>query len=240
MVKYFIKISQESEVGSKKSYNVSEDGSVITIQRPLYNNLKSLVHNTTVTIPENEVGTGFIQFLKDMSILHDIKYNGSTDLIPDGIEILDEYLGESRFDINLTGDTLSVYDLYLSKAADTFNVWKHDEEKCRDEDVIWKDPVNSDVIHVDMTKDVASRLFETAVVKYFYIPTSDFDELYMSNDVYISLEAAIAAAVYDMLHDIEKASQQRAAFTRKGQAIVEPYPQDYSDPGKPSMFPPGV
>jgi len=94
MVKYFIKISQESEVGSKKSYNVSEDGSVITIQRPLYNNLKSLVHNTTVTIPENEVGTGFIQFLKDMSILHDIKYNGSTEPIPDGIEILDEYLGE--------------------------------------------------------------------------------------------------------------------------------------------------
>jgi len=94
MVKYFVKISQESEVASKKSYNISEDGSVITIQRPLYNNLKSLVHNTTVTIPENEVGTGFIQFLRDMSILHDIKYNNSTEPIPDGIEVLDEYLGE--------------------------------------------------------------------------------------------------------------------------------------------------
>ncbi|RLC29497.1 MAG: hypothetical protein DRH37_07420 [Deltaproteobacteria bacterium] len=155
---------------------------------------------------------------------------------------LQEYydLGESRFDINLTGDTLSVYDLYLSKAADSFNVWKHDEEKCRDEDVIWKDPVNSDVVHVDMTKDIFSRTFEDAVVKYFYVPTADFDELYMSSDVYLALESAIAAVSYDMLHDVEKASQQRSAFTRKGGAILEIYPGDYSDPGKPSMFPPGV
>ena len=155
---------------------------------------------------------------------------------------LQEYydLGEVRFDINLSGDVTSVYDLYLSRPANAFNMWKHDEEKVRDEDVIWKDPVNSDVVHVDMTKDVASRTFETAVVKYFYIPNSDFDELYMSNDVYLSLEAAIAAAAYDMLHDVEKAGQQRSAFTRKGGAIVEPYPQDYSDPGKQSMFPPGV
>jgi len=62
----------------------------------------------------------------------------------------------------------------------------------------------------------------------------------MSNDVYLALEAAIAAASYDMLHDVEKAGQQRSAFTRKGGAILEIYPQDYLDPGKPSMFPPGV
>ncbi len=157
------------------------------------------------------------------------------------VELQDYYdLGESKFDINLQGDATSVYDLYLSRPADAFNVWKHDEEKCRDEDVIWKDPVNSDVVHVDMTKDIMKRTFELAIVKYFYIPTSDFVELYISNDVYLALESAIGAAVYDMLHDIEKASQQRAAFTRKGQAIVEPYPQDYSDPGKQSMFPPGT
>ena len=155
---------------------------------------------------------------------------------------LQEYydLGESKFDINLQGDATSIYDLYVSKAADTFNVWKHDEEKCRDEDVIWKDPVNSDVVHVDITKDIFNRTFETAVVKYFYVPNSDFVELYMSGDVYLSLEAAISASTYDMLHDVEKASQQRAAFTRKGQSIVEPYPQDYTDPGKQSMFPPGT
>jgi len=157
------------------------------------------------------------------------------------IELADYYdLGESKFDINLIGDATSIYDLYLLKAADSFNVWKHDEEKCRDEDVIWKDAVNSDVVHVDLTKDIMSRTFENAIVKYFYVPTSEFTELYISNDVYLALEAAIAAAAYDMLHDIEKASQQRAAFTRKGQAIVEPYPQDYLDPGKVSMFPPGT
>ena len=155
---------------------------------------------------------------------------------------LSEYydLGEKTFDINLVGDATSVYDLYLSKAATTPDLWKHDEEKSRNENVIWKDPVNSDVVHVDLTKDFFERIFETAVVKYFYVPTSEFTELYMSGDVYLALEAAIASVVYDMLHDVEKASQQRAAFTRKGQAVVEPYPQDYSDPGKPSMFPPGT
>ena len=157
------------------------------------------------------------------------------------IELADYYdLGESKFDINLIGDATSVYDLYLSKAADSFNMWKHDEEKCRDEDVIWKDAINSDVVHVDLTKDIQKRTFENAIVKYFYVPTSEFTELYISNDVYLALEAAIAAAVYDMLHDIEKASQQRAAFTRKGKSVVEPYPQDYLDPGKVSMFPPGT
>jgi len=149
-------------------------------------------------------------------------------------------LGESKFDINLTGDSLSIYDLYLSKAADSFNVWKHDEEKCRDEDVIWKDAINSDVVHVDLTKDIMKRTFEDAIVKYFYVPTADFIEIYMSNDVYIALESAIAASTYDILHDVEKAGQQRSAFTRKGGAVLEVYPQDYLDPGKTSMFPPGT
>ena len=155
---------------------------------------------------------------------------------------LQEYydLGETKFDINLSGDATSIYDLYLAKASDDFNVWKHDEEKVRDEDVIWKDPVNSDVVHVDMTNDVQGRMFSTATVKYFYIPTSDFDEMYISNDVYLALESAIGASTYDVLHDVEKASQQRSAFTRKGGSILEIYPDDYSDPGKQSMFPPGT
>jgi len=155
---------------------------------------------------------------------------------------LQEYyeLGETRFDIDLSGDVTTIYDLYLSRAANTDDIWRHDEEKCREENVIWKDPVNSDVVHVDLTKDIANRTFENAVVKYYYIPNADFDEMYISNDVYLALEAAISAATYDVLHDVEKASQQRSAFTRTGKAVVEPYSQDYSDPGKPSMFPPGT
>ena len=98
MVNYFIKISQESQISSKESYKVSADGTVITIQRPIYNNLKSLVHNTTVRIPDEEVGDGLSQFLVDMSILHDIMYNGSTEPIPEGIANLNEYLGELGMD----------------------------------------------------------------------------------------------------------------------------------------------
>ncbi len=88
-----IKISQQSEIGSSDSYNVSEDGSEITLQRTIYNNLKSLVNNTTVKIEET-VGSGYSQFLTDMDILHRIKYEKSTEPMPEGIEYIDEYLGE--------------------------------------------------------------------------------------------------------------------------------------------------
>jgi len=88
-----IKISQQSEIGSSDSYNVSVDGSEITLQRTIYNNLKSLVNNTTVKIEET-VGSGYSQFLTDMDILHRIKYEKSTEPMPEGIEYIDEYLGE--------------------------------------------------------------------------------------------------------------------------------------------------
>jgi len=82
--------------------------------------------------------------------------------------------------------------------------------------------------------------YHAAVVKYFYVPTADFDELYISSDVYIALESAISSALYATLHDVEKSSQMRAQFTRQAAGILNPYPDDYLEPGKPSMFPPGV
>ena len=157
------------------------------------------------------------------------------------VDLEDYYeLGESTFDINLIGDSTSIYDLYLMKETTSEHIWKQDEEKTRDPYMIWKDAVNSDVVHVDLSKDLQRRTFERAVVKYFYVPTAEFTELYISSDVYVALEAAISSAAYSILHDVEKSGQMRTQFTRLGSAVIEPYPQDYLDPGKSSMFPPGV
>ncbi len=150
-------------------------------------------------------------------------------------------LGETRFDINLSSDATNIYDMYLMRPSDTTEIWDHDEAKLRDENVIWNDNVNLGIVHVDLTKAANYGVsFETAVVKYFYIPTADFDELYISQEIYLALESAIGSSVYDVLHDVEKSGQKRTQFQRQAAAILEPYPVDYSDPGKPSMFPPGT
>jgi len=97
---YSIKISQESEATSSNSYKVSGDGSIITIQRVIYNNLKSLVHNSKVTKAPEGKGSAYDEFLSDMEMLHDIMYNGSTEDIPEGLEYLNQYLGEIGIDQN--------------------------------------------------------------------------------------------------------------------------------------------
>ena len=94
MNNFNIKISQQSENSSSKCYSVSGNGMEITLQRVVYNNLKSLVKNTNVAIATGGQGSAYDQFLEDMTILHDIKFNGSTEAIPDGIQYVDEYLGE--------------------------------------------------------------------------------------------------------------------------------------------------
>ena len=98
MNNFNIKISQESEIASSGSYKVSGDGSDITIQRVIYNNLKSLVNNTNVSLAGTGKGDGYYQFLEDMSILHNIMYNKSTEDIPAGIENVNQYLGQLGMD----------------------------------------------------------------------------------------------------------------------------------------------
>ena len=46
---------------------------------------------------------------------------------------------------------------------------------------------------------------ESLIVRYYYVPTSEFDEIYMNRDVYKALRQAIASSVYLDLHDDEKA-----------------------------------
>ena len=125
MNNFNIKISQQSEGSSSKSYSVSGDGSEITIQRVVYNNLKSLVKNTSVTIADKGQGSAYNQFLEDMAILYRIKYENSTEEMPDGIEYLDEYLGE----IGMTETYPLKKDIiHLTKFlnADYFEINPHD------------------------------------------------------------------------------------------------------------------
>ncbi len=149
-------------------------------------------------------------------------------------------LGETSFTINLPADVNEVYDLYLVYQDQEETLFTHGEMKIRDENRIWRDPKDLDIVHVDLTVAHQGAPYNLAVVKYFYVPTADFDELYISNDVYIALESAVSSALFSALHDVEKSGQMRAQFTRQVSGILNPYPEDYLDPGKPSMFPAGT
>lgn len=154
--------------------------------------------------------------------------------------LIDYYeLLEYRFTIEPEDDIVSIYDMYLMRQDqdELFNL--HGEEKDRDPNRIFKDPNNNNIINVDLNTEDGS-VYDFAVVKYFYVPTADFDNLFVSQEVYIAIEASIAAAAYDMVHDIEAASQKRSAMKRLGMSILDVYPSDYSEPGKNSMFPDGV
>jgi len=146
-------------------------------------------------------------------------------------------LGELAFTISTPSSSTDVYDVFLLREDQDEQFFVRGDEQTRDENRIWKDSRDINIVHVNLENDVA---YDSAVVKYFYIPSSNFDEIYISADVYAALEHAIAAAAYDTLHDVERSSQKRAAMNRMAASVVNVYPEDYGQPGKPSMFPDGV
>lgn len=150
--------------------------------------------------------------------------------------------GETRFTINLKQDSTAIYDMYLlAQDVDELR-YMHGEYKERNKNLIYQDPQNNNAVNVDLLAEIVGPFsaYDSAVVKYHYTPNAEFDDIYISGDVYLALENALAASAYDMLHDVEKASQKRSAMARTGTAIVDTYPTDFFEPGRPSMFPSGV
>ncbi len=147
--------------------------------------------------------------------------------------------GENVFTIDLKENTVDIYDLYLNIKDETETLFEHGEVKNRDTNRIWRDGQMINIVHVNLIDEQFYATYDNAVVKYAYIPDADFDDMYLSIDVYLALQAAMATSLYNILHDVERATQQRAAMTRQAMSFANPFPSDYGEPGKPSMFPPG-
>lgn len=153
---------------------------------------------------------------------------------------LAHYYGTSDlvFTITTPEDAVSVYDLYLSKVDYDSFYGTRNEAKQREPSMIKRDSQNTDIIHVSL---YGPEKYDIAVIKYFYIPkAAEFEDLFISGDKFAALEAAIDSYTYKILHDVEKSGQSRSAMNRLAKAVSESLPQDYSEPGKPSMFPSGV
>ena len=159
-------------------------------------------------------------------------------------ESLESYYqnAEYQFDINLLGSVTSIYDMYLAKknfAEET--MLEHKILKIRDKNRIWRDSVQDDVIHIDLQDETFGLGYDYVEIKYSYIPVdANFDELLMPSQQYVVLEACIAAAIYNILHDDAFAATQLNRARRLVTGIPDVYPNDFDDDKKPSIFPPGV
>jgi hypothetical protein len=71
------------------------------------------------------------------------------------------------------------------------------------------------------------------IVKYYYIPTSEFTEIYMNRDVYKALRQAIAASTYLDLHDDKRNEIHYKKMELFAKSIVFETPNDFYD--KPNL-----
>ena len=80
---------------------------------------------------------------------------------------------------------------------------------------------------------------EVLVVRYNYVPTSDFDEIYMNRDVYKAFRQAISTSAYMDLHDEKKAAMHHGKMIRDAKAITIVRPHDFDDEPLLRKFPNG-
>ena len=149
-------------------------------------------------------------------------------------------LGELQFTLDIEEDVTSVYDSYCTIEGSDPLIYPHGIKKVRDENVIYEDNRYNGKVHVnlDMTKE--NTPLDNVVIKYYYTPRATLTDVYMDAQTYLAFTFALGMALYDELHDVERAMQKRAGLDRTIKAIIPELPLDAIDPGKPSMFPRGV
>jgi hypothetical protein len=70
---------------------------------------------------------------------------------------------------------------------------------------------------------------KTLVVRYAYIPSIEFEELFLTRDEFKALRSGIAVACFDYLQEEAKVSGHRASLDRAVKAIVDKEPGDFYD-----------
>ena len=67
------------------------------------------------------------------------------------------------------------------------------------------------------------------IVKYYYVPTSEFTEMYMNRDVHKALRQAISASTYLDLHEEKKHSLHSKKMMQYAEGIITQRPFDFDD-----------
>ena len=151
--------------------------------------------------------------------------------------LVEDYIteGTTKMSYDVERDVSYIYDAFLSN--DSKN--PHPESDLHVE----VDPRIQGRINLDFNSDsdmynayTHHRLdsdydgaFVSLVVRYAYIPTSEFDSIYMNRDVYKALRQAISSCTYIDLHEEEKASIHASRMEKYAKGINFVYPNDFYD-----------
>jgi hypothetical protein len=157
--------------------------------------------------------------------------------------------GETKIELQVVEDVTSMYDYYLTVENQDSSIYRHGIKRLQesnysaldnsDTNSMYTDSRYQGKVHIDLSEVPNNEIVDNAVLKYFYTPNSESTSYYMDQQTRLATESAMATAAYSYLHDVEKASQKRAAMTRQALAIIPINPLDLHTK-RTSMFPEGV
>jgi len=148
--------------------------------------------------------------------------------------------GELRLTLDVEEDVTQIYDYYLTSEGESQEEFVNGIKKFQDSrfkrldstDVnsMWLDSRYNGRVHIDLKQLPSNEQADNAIIKYFYVPNSESEFYYMDNQTRLATESAMAAAMYDYVHDVERAGQKRAAMKRQAMAIIPDIPDDLEYP----------
>lgn len=148
--------------------------------------------------------------------------------------------GELQITLDIEEDVVEIYDLYLTKENLDKTVYDYGIEQTRSEKLIYRDNRYNGRVHVDLDANAQSTLpnsnYDNAIIKYYYIPTSTTEVVYMDAQTWIAFKSALGVALYDEVHDVERNGQKRAEMARRAKAIIPSMPEDAKQPALGHIF----
>ncbi len=141
---------------------------------------------------------------------------------------------ETLVTLDIEEDVSEIYDLYLTIENQDKDEYDYGIRKIRDSKVIYKDNRYNGRVHIDF--ETLTEKTNNAVLKYYYVPTSTTETVYMDAQTWLAFKSALGVALYDTLHDVERNGQKRAEMTRRAKAIMPSTPEDAMDPSYGHIF----
>jgi len=151
--------------------------------------------------------------------------------------------GIKKITYDVEKDVTYIYDAFLSEDAK--------KPHQNSDNMVEVDPRVQGRINVDFTSEedmygdysyhpqddiVVVESINFLVVRYFYVPDSDFEYIYMDRDVYKAFRQAIASTVYLDLHDDAKSAMHLQRMKMYGDAIIVQRPFDFDEPTRLKRF----
>jgi len=148
---------------------------------------------------------------------------------------LEEYRisGESKGVIHLDYSVVMIYDMFLLKELSDDSLYDRGEKRNSNSNVIWRNPQAKDQVFFNLKSSYIDDVYETLVVKYYYVPTdSNFQELLLNSDEYVALDTALEVAVLAKLKDYDGSEKVRRRLVLLGGNLTNIHPTDWPGPDR--------